>query len=59
MLSSMAQWSANGIILDNQVLDLCQLVGYTLVVVFVLVKQTFVLVLYMGTDFICELVVAS
>ena len=48
-----------GIILDNQVLYLCQFVGYTLVVMFVFLIQTGILVLNMRANLVDELIVAS
>ena len=41
-----------GIIFDDQILDLRQFVGNPLVVMFVLLVQAFVLVLYMRADLI-------
>ena len=47
-----------GIVLDDEVLDLGQLIGDALVVVLVLIVEAFVLVLYMRAYLVHELVVA-
>ena len=49
----------SGIILDNEVFYFGQFIGDTLIVVLMLVKETFVLVRNMRTDLLHKFIIAS